>query len=293
MIPKVLHYCFGMARDFGEKPWSLVHYVCLRSAVERLRPEKVLFYFEYEPTGPWWNLTREMVTPVAVKAPREIFGIPVIHPAHRSDIVRLERLLEVGGIYLDADVFVQRDFDNLLHHRTVLGKEGFYPQYGLCNAVILSEPEAPFLRRWYNEYRTFRGKSLTEHWNEHSVEVPLRLAREHPSEITVLAPTAFFWPTWEPDGIDRIYRSPEKIDLFSAYANHLWESVAWEAYLEDLTPGLVRSRWSNFHCWARPLVTNLTDDYGYPSSRIARLLRQSKRISRRYRDIWPARFGGR
>ena len=125
MIPKVLHYCFGMARDFGEKPWSLVHYVCLRSAVERLRPEKVLFYFEYEPTGPWWNLTREMVTPVAVKAPREIFGIPVIHPAHRSDIVRLERLLEAGGIYLDADVFVQRDFDNLLHHRTVLGKEGF------------------------------------------------------------------------------------------------------------------------------------------------------------------------
>ena len=156
--------------------------------------------------------------------------------------------------------------------------------------MILSEPEAPFLRRWYNEYRTFRGKSLTEHWNEHSVEVPLRLACEHPSEITVLAPTAFFWPTWEPDGIDRIYRSPKKIDLFSAYANHLWESVAWEAYLKDLTPGLVRSRWSNFHCWARPLVTNLTDDYGYPSSRIARLLRQSKRISRRYRDIWPARL---
>jgi mannosyltransferase OCH1-like enzyme len=66
---------------------------------------------------------------------------------HRADIVRLERLLEVGGIYLDADVLVHRDFDDLLHHSTVLGKEGVKPQYGLCNAVILSRPEAPFLRR--------------------------------------------------------------------------------------------------------------------------------------------------
>ena len=115
MIPKVLHYCFGMSRDFGRKPWSLVHYVCLRSAVERLRPEKVLLYFEYEPTGPWWKLSRELVTLVPVKAPRRIFGNPVIHSAHRSDIVRLERLLEIGGIYLDADVFVHRDFDDLLH----------------------------------------------------------------------------------------------------------------------------------------------------------------------------------
>ena len=116
-----------------------------------------------------------MVTPVAV-SPEGNFWKPVIHPAHRSDIVRLERLLEVGGIYLDADVFVQRDFDNLLHHCTVLGKEGFYPQYGLCNAVILSEPEAPFLRRWYNE-SDLSWKEFNEHWNEHSVEVPLRLAR--------------------------------------------------------------------------------------------------------------------
>ena len=293
MIPKVLHYCFGMTRDFGGKPWSLVHYACLRSAVERLRPEKVFLYFEYEPTGPWWNLTREMVTPVAVKAPRAIFGNPVNHPAHRADIVRLEKLLEVGGIYLDADVFVHRDFDDLLHHSTVLGREGFNPQYGLCNAVILSEPEAPFLRRWYNEYRSFRGKSPSEYWNEHSVVVPLRLAREHPREITVLAPTAFFWPTWEAESIDRIYKSPKKIDLGAAYANHLWETVAWQTYLKDLTPGIVRSRCSNFHCWARPLVANLTDDYGYPSSRIARLVRQSRRISRRCRDFWSMQFGRR
>jgi hypothetical protein len=41
-IPKILHYVFGMDYDFGGKPWSLVHHVCLRSAIERIKPERVL-----------------------------------------------------------------------------------------------------------------------------------------------------------------------------------------------------------------------------------------------------------
>jgi hypothetical protein len=34
MIPRILHLCFGMSPDFGGKPWSLVHHVCLSSALE-------------------------------------------------------------------------------------------------------------------------------------------------------------------------------------------------------------------------------------------------------------------
>ena len=43
-----------MSPDFGGKPWSLVHYVCLKSAVERIQPKDVLFYCEHEP-GPGGN----------------------------------------------------------------------------------------------------------------------------------------------------------------------------------------------------------------------------------------------
>src|ERR1700691_1241250 len=99
-IPKILHYVFGMARDFGGKPWSLVHHVCLKSAVERINPEEVFFYYEHEPTGPWWALGRQLLTPVKITAPREIFGRPLEHVAHRADVVRLQKLIEFGGIYL-------------------------------------------------------------------------------------------------------------------------------------------------------------------------------------------------
>ena len=261
-IPRVLHYTFGMAADFGGKPWSLVHHVCLKSAIAHIRPERVFFYYEHEPTGPWWALSRDLVTLVQITAPREIFGNRLAHVAHRSDVVRLQKLIEHGGIYLDADVLVQRDFDDLLEKSVVLGREA---GFGMANAVILAEPQAPFLIRWLDAYRSFRSKGRDEFWNEHSVALPAKLAREYPQEITVLSEKAFFWPLWHDDHIDWIFRSNRPIALDETYANHLWEANAW-SILEDLTPGQVRAEDTNFHRWALPYLEGLPGDYGAPAN---------------------------
>lgn len=274
-IPKILHYCFGMAPDFGGKPWSLVHYVGVASAIKHIEPEAVYFYYEFELSGPWWDLTRKMVTPVKIEAPREIFGRPVRHPAHRADVVRLQKLNDYGGIYLDADVLVHRSFDDLLNNSVVLGREGFDDSDPkMANAVILAEPQAPFIQRWFGEYRSFRGDE--GYWNEHSVLIPARLAGEHPEEITVLAPTAFFWPLWSEAHVEWLFGSADPIPECGAYANHLWESFAWRSYLADLTPGHVRACETNFHRWARPYLDGLPDDFGKPSLR-TRLLKWAKR----------------
>ena len=83
-IRRVLHYVwFGMAPEFGGKAWSLVHYVCLKSAITHIRPERVFFYYDHEPAGLWWELSRDLVTPVKMTAPREIFGNPLAHVTHR------------------------------------------------------------------------------------------------------------------------------------------------------------------------------------------------------------------
>ncbi len=283
-IPKILHYTFGLARDFGGRPWSLVHYVCLKSAVERIAPEKTFFYYEFEPNGPWWGLTREFITPVRIEAPREIFGRPLAHVAHRADVVRLQKLIEHGGIYLDADVLVHRGFDDLLSHSAVLGEEGINSQYGLTNAVILAEPESPFLRRWLDAYRSFRSTGRWDKfWNEHGVKVPSELARTYPREITVLPHTAFFWPLWTEEHLDWIYASDRPIPMDQTYANHLWETNAWK-YLEDLTPRQVRSVDTNFHIWARPLIDDLPDNFGAPT--LARRFQKQKRRSlQKARDL--------
>jgi len=263
-IPIILHYTFGMARDFGGKPWSLVHHVCLRSAVERIRPQQVYFHCQFEPSGPWWDLSRELVTLSKIEAPKEIFGRPLKHVAHQSDVVRLQKLIEHGGIYLDADVLVQKSFDDLLGNSTVLGEEGEGAEHGMANAVILAEPGAPFLRRWLSEYKSFRSLGRDEYWNEHSVQLPVRLAKENPEEITILPPKAFYWPLWTQDHLEWIFCSDTPIPLDGVYANHLWESNAWR-FLEDLTPGRLRATQSNFRNWASPFLADLPDFYGAPT----------------------------
>src|SRR5947209_9030420 len=250
-IPKILHYCFGMACDFGGKPLGLVPHVRVASAIRHIKPEAVYLYFEYEPSGPWWDLTRTIVSPVKIEAPREIFGRSVTHPAHRADVVRLQKLRELGGIYLDADVLVHRSFDDLLDNSAVLGCEGFdMANPKMANAIILAEPNAPFVERWLSEYRSFRGDE--GYWNEHSVVLPARLAREHPQEITVLPPRAFYWPLWTESHIKWLFASADPIPIAEPYANHLWASFAWRSYLANLMPRQVRTVDTNFHRWARP-----------------------------------------
>jgi len=264
-IPKILHYTFGMAPDFGGKPWSLIHHVCLKSALERIKPDCVNFYCQFEPSTPWWGLSRQLLTVVKIEAPREIFGRPLKHVAHQSDVVRLQRLIAEGGIYLDADVLVQRSFDDLLANSTVLGREGEAGQFGVANAVILAEPQAPFLCRWLDEYRSFRSQGRDQYWSEHSVQLPARLAQSYPDEITVLPPTAFYWPLWTQDHLRWIFRSNDFIGLDETYANHLWESNAWD-FVQHLTPGDVRGRDTNFHRWAAPFLEGLPDDFGAPTA---------------------------
>lgn len=282
MIPNIVHLCFGMAADFGGKPWSLVHYACVRSMVERLKPDAIFLYHRYPPRGPWWSLTEPLVTLVPIEPPASIFGNRLMHPAHVADVVRLEKLIAHGGIYLDCDVLVMRDFDALRRHRCVIGQQGEDGRYGLCNAVILAEPGASFLRRWYDSYRTFRSRGRDDFWSEHSTRVPLRLLAEDSSDITVLDHTAFHWPLWNDEHIAWIYDSCRPVETPDAFAHHLWETCAWAEYLDGLDVRRVRAVDTNFHRWIRPLLRDLPDDFAVePAWRTAcRALRRSARRTR-------------
>ena len=265
MIPKNLHYCFGLSPDFGGKPWSLVHHVCIMSAIAQIKPDHVHFYYQHEPQTAWWELTKPHVTPIRIDAPGEIQGRPLHSAAHKADVVRLIALSDLGGIYLDADVFVHRSFDPLLGHAVVLGQEGPDGHFGVANAVILSEAGAPFLRRWLDQYHWFRGgrTHLDPFWSEHSVQLPHVMTKLFPDDVTVVDHQAFYWPLWLDAHLTWIFDSPQPIDLSRSYATHLWESRAW-AHLEGLTPGKVRRATSNFAAWATPYLEGVPDDYGAP-----------------------------
>ena len=202
-----------------------------------------------------------MVSLIRIEPPASIFGNPLIHPAHRADVVRLDALINHGGIYLDCDVLVVRDFDRLLGHSCVLGLQGETPREGLCNGVILAEKGSRFLRRWRETYRTFRSRGHDDFWAEHSVAMPLKLAREDSSDLTILGNRAFHWPLYHREHLRWTYESTLPIDERETLAHHLWESQAWHDYLAGLTVRKVRDCDTNFHRWLRPLLADLPDDF--------------------------------
>ena len=103
MIPNILHFVFGMAPDFGGKPFSLVHYLSVKSAVELNKPSTAYFHFQYEPAGEWWEKAKPFLTLNKIVAPDTFMGSSLYHVAHKADVVRLQVLKESGGIYLDLD----------------------------------------------------------------------------------------------------------------------------------------------------------------------------------------------
>ncbi|MBL7749319.1 MAG: hypothetical protein JNM19_17905 [Chitinophagaceae bacterium] len=274
MIPNILHFVFGMAPDFGGKPFSLVHYLSVRSAVEVNKPAAAYFHYQYEPTGEWWEKAKPLLTLNKIEAPASIMGNQLYHVAHKADVVRLRALKETGGIYMDLDTISVKPLTKLLTHSFAIGQElktayvpknfrqrlkfnlrkklglikGTTTATGLCNAVLLSEPNSDFVNRWLEEYKSFRSTGRDKYWNEHSVQVPLRLAGQYPETITRLSPYAFHYPLYDEAGLKAMF---ETVTIFpEAYLHHLWESFSWK-YMSALTVAEIKTKDTTYNLIAR------------------------------------------
>ena len=118
-IPKIVHFIFGLKGP--DPPMRLENYLSVKSAHMNIKPDKIYFHYHWEPVGPWWNLTKTLVTLSRIPLPTEIYGNALDHFAHKSDVVRLQMLIKHGGIYLDLDVLALKSFDALLQNDFVSG----------------------------------------------------------------------------------------------------------------------------------------------------------------------------
>ncbi|CAF0759123.1 unnamed protein product [Rotaria sordida] len=181
---------------------------------------------------------------------KEIFNKSVDHHAHRGDIMRLEVLIEYGGIYLDSDVLTLRSFDPLLNLNDVIMA---HQDDGIkvCNAVILAKKDATFLKRLYDAYQSFNENC----WDCHSVKLPGQLASIYPNDITVLPTNAFFRPSWNEKAA--LYAS-NNYDFTPNYACHLWNKKNNHDHLSRLTPELALNANNTFGRMLRHAIGNAT-----------------------------------
>ena len=227
-IPNIIHFVFGLKPQTEE--FLFVYYLSVLSAYIVNKPEKIFFYYHYEPHGEWWDRLKIKIPVLIlekVELPTHIGNKEIKHFAHKADWIRMNKLYERGGIYMDIDTISVRGYNNLLNNKTVLGYEIKKDEL-ICNAVMMTIPNSPFFDIWLQEYeKEFDPNG----WGEASIHLPGKINKRYPDLAMVLSENTFFRP-YATEG--RAIFEEKNVGIHpDAITLHLWESYTIN-YLKEI-----------------------------------------------------------
>jgi hypothetical protein len=243
------HFIFGLREQ--TEPFHLLHYLCLASCTAVNAPDAIHFHYRYEPFGEYWERIKprlqlhRVAGRVAGYAPEryrdsdegrliEHLGLGY---AHESDFLRLDILLEHGGVYADMDtLFVRRYPDAWFDCEFAIGEEhaplapSGILQPSLCNAVLFSRPGSRFAGVW----RKRMAAAFDGRWNEHSCLEAARVWRRLPDAVRVLPTVYFYRYASSVAGLRTLLEESDggHADLYSV---HLWAHLWWDAARTDFS----------------------------------------------------------
>jgi hypothetical protein len=272
-IPPVAHFVFGLMEQ--TEPFHLVHFLAIESCRRVLQPETIYFHYHRLPYGVYWDLIRPYVTPVRVDLVSEVLEGPVnerlvparYRYAHHADFIRLDALIERGGVYADIDTLFLRSFPpELFDNSFVIGREQpvrdehtGVSRPSLCNALLMAEPRAPFAVAW----RAEMAAALNGTWSNHSGFLAEALTRRMPQAVHIEPSQSFFPFGSDREGIASILE--RRADTEGALSIHLWSHLWWDARRRDysgvhagvLTEEHVRTVDTTYNLLARPFLPEL------------------------------------
>lgn len=228
-----IHFIFGLANDFNEKPFIYFHYLCLKSCYLTQKNCKINIHCIYEPQNNiWWDKIKMFCNIVKYTSlPDVVYNCNnknVWRVEHQSDIFRLLILQEHGGIYADIDTIFYKEFPHTFFDKEFLigteycykhGKQLF--KSGLCNALIICKPNSKFLNIWIDEYKTNYDD---QDWNKLSVRTPETLSDIHKDLIHIEPVESFHKYGWD----ETIYTDGSDMNTLGIYSKHVAESKLYD-----------------------------------------------------------------
>lgn len=238
-IPRYFHFVFGLKPQ--REPFHLVYFLCLESCFQVNKPDRVILYYHHMPHGEWWEKIRGRLELVKVPLNAHIDEsryrdkqIASFQYAHHTDFIRLEKLYDCGGVYADIDtLFIHPIPDHLYEHSCVLGREDAVPnlasgemEESLCNALIMAEPGASFVKRWLLAApAAFDGS-----WSPHSCQLANQLSLQYPGEIHIEVARSFYPYMWTESGLRELLLERHS-RWEGAYSVHLWSHLSPVGFL--------------------------------------------------------------
>ena len=221
-IPKIIHYCW-----FGgnAKPKRLKKYI--DHWFNKLPDYEIIEWNESN-----CNLQDE---------------IPYVQEAYRakkfafvSDYIRIKKLIEFGGVYLDTDVDILRRFDGVLENYNLV--MSFQGVGNLGTAFIASVPHYPMLEALLDEYQgrhfimadgSYDLSSINTHLDRFAIRFGIDLTSD---ELQVLDQGIAIYPTEFFCGFDVELWCPKITS--NTYAVHYMDS-SWHPFYLKFKLGLL------------------------------------------------------
>ena len=234
--PKIFHTIL-ISKDGKMRPeMTMLHYCSLKS-IRFHHPTWVINLYVTKgalPTGIWYERAKFELDIVVQELDSaefdEYMGSKIEYFTHKTDVLRLIKLQEVGGVYIDLDVLVLNSFEPLrITGEYIATREDDADRLG--SGVMISPPNNTFLTDVAAGYRTFRSKGRDEYFVETIQERPFKLlTAEQPSNVllvkcdALLAPKTLQTHLGQAIYFDRFFERDD-FDITDRFSVHIWTEL--------------------------------------------------------------------
>jgi mannosyltransferase OCH1-like enzyme len=208
-IPKIIHYCW-----FGKAKHTSIQEMCFVSWKKQLSDYQFIL----------WNESNSDMNHPFIK-----FAYENKKFAFVADYVRLKAVYDCGGIYLDTDMFLIKNFDDLLSHDFFIGAQDSM----LISAGIFgSTKEHKYIKECLNYYEDPNPKEwqlrlaiprvLTRAFKSYVNKKDVNFSKLIKEKELIIYPPEYFYPL--PFDVNKPFQSDFlKYATEDTIAIHLWE----------------------------------------------------------------------
>ena len=107
----------------------LFHNLLSLLSIQRImKPDKIYFRYNVQPTGKYWTEALRKVPKLILKhvnPPKILLGTKLASPSYEtshSDADRIKVMLECGGIFMDLDIIILKSLEPLRKYPTTIGR---------------------------------------------------------------------------------------------------------------------------------------------------------------------------
>lgn len=226
-VPKIVHFIFDPSPRRAAKLFNIMHCIAIQSVAARFNPEQIFLHFGQLPSGDFFERIKSLVTLCPLSSAENDSLQGECGSWRRSSIIRLRKLYQMGGVYLDLDTVTVRSFEPFLDNSFTIGVLGHTPVLGFCNAVMAAAPGDAFVGEWLNRYE----QGNVRRWLDSTVQLPYLMWRSGKHSINVESFDKFNLPLWDEKGMKIMFERRHHFE--GAYCHHLWQSISGPRYFPD------------------------------------------------------------